>query len=223
MTAVFAFADRGVAFVAADTRRTPSGKPNHHFTATKFYRWSDEVLLVQSGEAHALTRLILQMLRSAPLIPSDSGFITNFGALHQRYWRVAQKIYGAQPPPRGNVLVVAAGLGASKITSVDFQTGNPQPISGNHHAEGSAPSQFQAIAAQELARLGSGTNVQLDAWGASCIERAIAAVPTNPHVPGPIGWPADLVISRVTGSSDRTVIHRRTHHAIGHADPMFLA
>lgn len=223
MTAIFAFADHGVAFVAADTRRTPAGKPNHHFTAPKFYRWSDEVLLAQSGEAHALTLLILKMLRSAPLLPSDAEFIASFTQLRGRFWRVAERLYGSQPPPRGNVLVVTGGQSGSRITSVDFQSGDAVVIPNNHHAEGSDPTAFQAIATQRLSQFSSAAGVQLDGWGASCIADAIVAVPTSPNVPGPIGWPADLVVSKSTGGADRTLVHRRVHHSSAHADPMFLA
>ena len=59
MTAIFAYVQNDIAFIAADTCRTDKVVP---FVAHKVHRWSEHILIAQTGPSRSLTRLIFEMM-----------------------------------------------------------------------------------------------------------------------------------------------------------------
>lgn len=217
MTAIYAYASGDIAFVAGDTRRG-FNRGMIPVTSCKLHRWSDHVLLAAAGEAEFLTDLIHRMLsRVAPLSPTSADFICTFRQVHDNYWARAQRRYNGASPS-GTVLVASAAHGGipANIVEIDFATALPTTISGVTHAHGSCPTQFQADATRLLAACTTSTGIELDRWGAMCIDAAVT------QSPGTVDWPADLLIVRPQGN-EKMLTMRRVPSASITPHPSFLA
>jgi 20S proteasome alpha/beta subunit len=59
MTAIFAYAEDDTAFIGADTRRAVLELSS---VVTKIHRWSEHILLAQTGAGKPMTELIYAMM-----------------------------------------------------------------------------------------------------------------------------------------------------------------
>lgn len=205
MTAIFAYADGDVAFVAGDAARTYPvfGRLN----AIKVHRWSDTVLLAQAGDGVFLTRLLLRMRERAPAIrhhhaslASDQQFIQAFQSMRPNYVSGSIRAGGRGG---GIVLIAAAAdaFGPARINSVDFASGAlAPPTAAVVLADGADPVGFTAQAKATLPSNRAGW--QIDDWAVDCIDFAIRGFPQD------VGYPAHMLLSRASTSGSRYTLER---------------
>jgi|SRR5437879_3477066 len=221
MTAIFAYAHAGIAFVAGDTRRVA---PNGATTSVcKVHQWSEGVVFAQAGEAQFLTQLIGKV---RPLMgfypPTVEGLFESFRQLNHVFWKRAEVEYAAKGKSvtEGTILVacVATTFEPARIFKVDFQTGNAVPCVGSVAADGTDPEQFEGIATQNLssARGTGGAGVQLDLWASRCIEESAKSHPKY------IGFPVDVLIARQS-ENHRVTVQRRLADADATPNQLFHA
>jgi len=218
VTAVVAYADAEIAFVAGDTSRTYAG--NVSIRACKVHRWSDSVLLAQAGEAEHLTKLIAAVLPLGGFYGGNHHeFLKCFRQLNGTHWNNAVQSYTAKgkATPEGTILIACASTPAdpAQVYKLDFETARLTAL-GNCGADGTGGAALSEKALAELNNLRGSSNapgIHLDTWAARCIEGAAL---TNPGV---VDWPADMQIARPSGTSDRVVTYRR----IASADAAQLA
>lgn len=207
MTAIFAYAHEGTAFVAGDTRRVaPSGMAT---SVCKVHQWSEGVVFAQAGEAQFLTQLIGAFRPQMGFYPPTvEGLFDCFRQLNETFWGRAEVEYAkkGKSVTEGTILVACVSTTSepARIFKVDFQTGNAVPCVGPVAADGTDPSTFLAIATQNLstARGTCGAGVQLDLWASRCVKEAAE---THPKY---IGFPVDLLIARQS-EGHRVLVQRR--------------
>lgn len=214
MTAIFAYVEDGIAFVASDTCRMAIGIP---LPATKIHAWSDNVLIAQAGEARFLTKALVELRSHAGALgDSDNHFINNFNAIRERYWLEAVGYYEEKrlPAPSGTLLVASAV--PSQITIVDFETGATELASTNIAAAGTDPNGYNVLAQTHMHELRqTGEPLELDRWAMLCLNDAIQA---NAHL---VNWPGDVLIARPSGVGGRMLIQRRINSAGDNAHSIF--
>lgn len=211
MTALFVFVEGPVAFIASDTKRGGTyGFPPT--LATKTRRWSERVLIGQTGDGEGLDRLVGEMAswqHRDPQFSTANGVelafdkSSKFRLEYERYQRMqfAKSI--------GGTLVVAEaeyGPHPASIRTIDWVTGQKVPHPCPIYADGTAPSAFAGIGSTQYGqyRPGGAGPFDLAAWGLACIASAIGSLGAG----GPVDWPADLTITRRDGASFITLTQR---------------
>lgn len=197
MTAIFAFAERDVTFVASDTKRGLS--VGGSFTARKTQVWDERTLIAQTGFGEGLQRLVGEMLARQHVHPSfvqPGGAAASFEIV--RAFRLEYERHHAKTASAvGGTLVVVEGgylTTPASITTLDWTTGNPVVISGPVHGNGSNPNAFQRIAVDQYNsfRPGGSGPIDLGAWAMACIADAKQVQNGGTAV----DWPIDLTIIR---------------------------
>lgn len=218
MTAIYAYVCDDLAFISADTRRAIWELSS---VVTKVHRWSEHILLAQTGSGVPLSELLCEMTvwrdRNPTLIP--------FSGLAQVISKLAPQRHAAakaQSPISVNGTIVAAcasdGASPAQIVTFDFQTGSPKTVggSGSVYADGSDPPAFLSIAQSTLTLHKTPTGaLQLDRWAMDCLGQAVAVRPDS------VGWPADLAIARPFPAPTRLTIVRRVQSVSEPANPAF--
>lgn len=222
MTAIYAYACDRIAFVAGDTIRTDRNRVRQ--SISKVHHWSDSVVLVQAGEAQALSDLLQTVLPFMGwLEPTAEGFIEGFRQCRSGFWDKATELYkqkgGGKVPP-GTVLVAAAATDQTpaRVFKLDFETGGLTTSVDCIDADGTDIPRFRADAQRHLQALrmnDQDRGVPLDIWAVRCIQDAAAAYPEC------IGLPADVLIARPSLSNDRILVHRRVRNADAPALDLF--
>lgn len=204
MTAIFTFVSDDVAFVGVDTRRAIGALSS---VVTKVHRWSDKILLAQTGAGAPLSELISEMAvwrDRNPGLVSFSGLTQIFNRLRAQHYDRA--VGQSKVVVLGTVVAVcAAGLGSpAQIVTFDFATGAQKVVgrAGEVYADGTSQSAFQNIAEIEFRRLASGP-LALDRWAIDCLDQAARRHPSS------VGWPADLAIARPDPNPLRITVLRR--------------
>lgn len=209
MTAIFAYADSDVAFVASDTKRQVLGYPT---VACKTIRWSENIIISQTGFGEGLQRLVGEMMawqHRNPVMLTGKGVVHAFNQLAAG--RLATEIgmlkYAANTKNVSGTLVVAEaprGGAPGTIFTLDWVTQAHVPQPGPVYADGTDQPAFLTIAQTTFQSMGSaGGAFDLAAWGLSCIRSAIA------HSTA-VGWPADLTICRLDQGMPVTLTQRVT-------------
>jgi len=209
MTAIFAYANSEVAFVASDTKRETSG---YQTVACKTTRWSENIIISQTGYGEGLQRLVGEMLAWQHRNPK---MLTGAGVMHVFKQLAANRLTAEidmlkhpanAPTVSGTLVVVEAQRGGlpGTIFTLDWgkQTRVAQP--GPVYADGTDQQAFFAIAQAKFSSMGSGgSGFDLAAWGLSCIDQAKA------HKNGAaVDWPADLTICRPDNGVLVSVVQR---------------
>jgi hypothetical protein len=207
MTAIFAYTEDEIAFIAADTRRaTAAGLMSA--VAAKVHRWSEYILLAQTGAGTHMTRLVQEMmlLRDKHSDRENlEGLTATFKALREKHYAEATK--QSKYTVAGTLLAACAadGISPAQIVTFDFANGQQATVTvgGEVYAHGSNPSQFLSIARAEISKARASSPVELDRWAMSCIEKA-----AQMHASA-VGWPADIAIARPDPPSTRLIVLRR--------------
>jgi hypothetical protein len=222
MTAIFVYADSDIAFVASDTKREVCG-----FTtvACKTMRWSENILISQTGFGEGLQRLVGEMLawqHRHPMMLTGAGVEHAFKQLAAGRLKaeVAMLKHSYNAKNIGGSLVVAEaprGGSPGAILTLDWASEGVETQPGPVYADGTDQPAFLRIATTRFAsmRRAAGT-FDLAAWGLTCISDAIA------HLGGAsVDWPADLAICRLDRGMPITLIQRVTGPA-GPTHPLFV-
>ena len=210
MTAIFAYADSEIAFVASDTKRALLG---FETTASKSIRWSESIIVAQTGFGEGLQRLTGEMMswqHRNPMMLTGAGVAHAFHqtARARRTAELAMLRKGSPASAVGGTLVVveAPRIGTSgSIFTLDWQAETETQQSGPVYADGSDQTAFLAIAEAQFKSLGSGgKGFDLAKWGLLCIAEAIK----HPNCGFAVGWPADLTICRHDKRVPVTLVQR---------------
>lgn len=199
MTAVFALVEADTLFVAGDTQRGTAIR----LTVQKVHSWGDEVVFGQAGNSHQQSNLIseLKLKRCLPAHVGENALWALYNLIHQMHRA------GVTPPARPNGTILAAaldvGAGVPGLVTYDFDTGLRTPLSANVAATGADDAALTAIAIHHLQRLRSASGLPLDEWARCCVADAVAAFPNE------IGWPCDMIVSRVVSQGGRKIVERR--------------
>jgi hypothetical protein len=216
MTAIFAYADSEVAFVASDTKRETLGYPT---VACKTTRWSENIIISQTGFGEGLQRLVGEMLawqHRHPTMLTGAGVVHAFNQLAAN--RLAAEIGMLKHPANaptvsGTLVVIEAPRGGlpGTIFTLDWVTQTQVPQPGPVYADGTNQPAFLAIAQAKFKSMGSGgSGFDLAAWGLSCIDEA------KTHMNGAaVDWPADLTICR----SDKGMLVSLVQRVAGPSSP----
>lgn len=209
MTAIFVYADSDVAFVASDTKREVCGYPT---VACKTTRWSENILISQTGFGEGLQRLVGEMLswqHRAPVMLTGEGVTRAFKQLAAK--RLAAEGALMKHPSNaskidGTLIVVEAprGGGPGAILTLEWRSEAVTPQPGPVYADGTDQPAFLAIAQKRYAAMRpAGGTLDLAKWGLLCIDDAIA------HMKGvAVDWPADLAICRLDQRMPVTLTQR---------------
>jgi hypothetical protein len=216
MTAIFTFVNNGVAFVGADTRRAIGALSS---VVTKVHRWSDRILLAQTGAGAPLTELITEMTvwrDRNPGLASFSGLKQVFDRLRPVHY--AKAITASKVTVIGTIVVVCGGEAASpaQIVTFDFASGASKVVGGvgDVYADGTDQPAFQVIAEYEFKKLALGA-YSLDRWAMDCIEQAAGLYPKS------VGWPVDLAIACPNPHPIRLTVLRRVESVKEPYHPLF--
>jgi hypothetical protein len=210
VTAIFAYADSDIAFIASDTKREQLG---FQTVANKTIRWSENIVISQTGFGEGLQRLIGEMMSWQHRDPS---MLTSAGVAHafrqvaatrrtEEIGRLQHKnLAGAVA---GTLVVIEAprdgrpGVIFTLDWVTEVQTTQPGPV----YADGTDQPAFYAIAQTRFKSLGSGgKGFDLSNWGMSCIAEA----KKHPKSGVAVDWPADLTICRLDRGLPVTLVQR---------------
>ncbi|MBB5710887.1 hypothetical protein [Sphingomonas xinjiangensis] len=200
MTAIFTFVGGDVAFVASDTKREVHG---YATVAPKAVRWSENIVIPQTGFGEGLKRLIGELMSWQHRHPS---MLTSVGIAHA-FGQVADARLQAEidrlarqanaDKVDGTLIVTEASRSgsAAQIMTLDWRSKAVTPQPAPVYADGTAQPDFLAIAKTEFAarNVGAGS-FDLAAWGMACIEKAQAS-----SAGAAVNWPVDLTICRTDG------------------------
>ena len=223
MTAIFAYAQNDIAFVAGDSLRniTLLGPT----TVQKVHQWSPTVVFAQAGDGTFQSRLIANVLTLQPNLvashpndPDDVRLIHSYTQLWPTYWAQASayfsKLASGNAHIRGTILVAAAAdnHGPARIHAIDFATGQVKLCAGSIEAEGTDPPAFSALAQTLYNDLYvPNTAFAIDDWALRCIDTCVASHPND------VGWPADLAIARSSNPGAATLQRFGSHSLAGQA------
>ena len=178
----------------------------------KVHRWSETVLLAQTGAGRPMTRLIQKMMfnrdHDYPKNSTGEGLKSLYSSLRPLLYNEELRTSRSRSALNGTFVVVVAsdGIAPAEIFTLDYATGAYTPIggSGTRYADGTNQTVFQAVADRQFAALSSSASkLPLDVWASNCIQDAVASEPQH------VDWPADLAISRFFPGSGRRFILRR--------------
>ena len=178
MTAIFAYADSDIAFVASDTKREQFG---FQTVADKTIRWSENIVISQTGFGEGLQRLTGEMMSWRHRHPS---MLTGAGIAHafcqlaatRRTEEIARLQHKSLAGAVAGALVVIEaprdgrpGVIFTLDWATEAQTTQPGPV----YADGTDQPAFLSIAQAQFKSLGSGgQGFDLANWGLSCIAEA---------------------------------------------------
>lgn len=209
MTAIFVYADSDVVFIASDTKREAFCFPT---VACKTTRWSENILISQTGFGEGLQRLVGEMLswqHRDPVLLTGGGVVRAFKQLAagRLAAEAANMKHAFNAKNVGGTLVVAEaphGGAPGAIFTLDWASETVAPQPGPIYADGTDQPAFLAIAQKRFAGKDSGAGgFDLAAWGLLCICDAIA------HMQGTaVDWPADLAICRLDQGMPVTLTQR---------------
>lgn len=202
MTAIFAYVDSDVAFVAGDSLRNFSGWGA--VRARKVHHWSDRTVFAQCGDGKFLSLLIQEVKTAQAFLPiqfpnlsDDARLLQALAHFQPTHYasacKAVSKLASGSAHITGTILVAstADSFGPERISSFDFVTGTYSVISRDVAAEGTAASHFLTNAQAKLAAMKvTGSPFPIDLWAAECLENAIKAHPSK------VGWPGDLILAR---------------------------
>jgi len=211
MTAIFTYVEDDTAFICADARRAIHVLSS---IATKVHhRWSEYILLAQTGAGEPMTELLCEMTvwrDRQPGLVTFQGLVDVFNHLRPKHYAAATNRLKIAV----NGIVVAAcasdGQTPAQIVTFDFATGNQTVVgsSGSAYADGTDQVAFQQIADNELRQFKTAGALELDGWAIACLSQAVASYPAN------VGWPADLAIVRPYPTPVRLTVLRRIYSPI---------
>ncbi|MGC1457657.1 MAG: hypothetical protein WA825_05220 [Steroidobacteraceae bacterium] len=209
MTAIFVYADSDIAFVASDTKREQLG---YQTVANKTVRWSENIVISQTGFGEGLQRLTGEMMswqHRDPRMLTGAGIAHAFRqvAATRRTDEIGRLQHGIAGAVAGTLVVVEAPRDGTPgvIFTLDWvteaQTMQPGPV----YADGTDQPAFLAIAQTQFKSLGSGgTGFDLANWGLSCIAES----KKHPKSGVAVDWPADLTICRLDQGVPVTLVQR---------------
>lgn len=197
MTAIFTYVGGDVAFTASDTKRAVYGFAT---IAPKALRWSENVVISQTGFGEGLQRLIGELMSWQH---RNSSMLTSAGIAHA-FGQVADGRLQAEidrlkhqsnaHKVDGTLIVTEAARngGAAQIMTLDWRSKAVTPQPGPVYADGTDQPGFLAIAKAEFAarNVGAGS-FDLAAWGMACIDKAQGSA-----AGAAVDWPVDLTICR---------------------------
>lgn len=194
MTALFAYADNEVAFIASDTCRAQGIM---QFVAAKTSQWSDVVLIAQTGFGEGLQRLSGEMKARQHLRPEWRGLqgVEDLFTKHRAYRLEFERHHNKTPNTiNGTLLAVQAGTfrGPPRIATYDWVSGSICPQALPVYADGTNAPLFNQIAQGEFAKMSSSSNLDLGDWAVRCMK----VVKTDPGMVNIVEWPVDLSIIR---------------------------
>ncbi|MEG3172151.1 hypothetical protein U1708_07980 [Sphingomonas sp. ZB1N12] len=198
MTAVFAFVQNDVIFLASDTRRGST----YPLTVQKIHSWSDEVILGQAGNGAHQSGLIADLRNRR----GHAAHATE-QALYALY-RTHRPLHLSQVTPpagtNGTILVAETTTGSNgTLWAYDFHTGNRSSVNGPIAAIGTNPAVLTQLAQNHANRLQGQGSLAADEWAQMCVEDAIRQFPAD------VGWPCDLLIARPSPLGGRIIVERR--------------
>lgn len=200
MTAIFTYVGGDIAFVASDTKRDVYG---YATVALKAVRWSENIVISQTGFGEGLQRLIGELMswqHRHPMMLTSAGIAHAFGQvadqrLQAEIDRLTRKADAHKVDGTLIVTEAARGGNAAQIMTLDWRSKAVTPQPGPVYADGTDQPGFLAIAKAEFAARSVGAgSFDLAAWGITCIESA-----QNSPAGAAVNWPVDLTICRTDG------------------------
>ena len=208
MTAILAFATKGLAFVAGDTKRVTAFAP-----AIKVHRWSTTVVFAQAGNGSQLPSLIGQMTAVRPIMGENiQGFENAFAQLRKHFHDQALAAKAQARVPHhvdtdGTLLVADAASGV--VISLDFASGHRSPPQAPFGTGG-----VPQLAAQAANRWGA-LAPALDLWAVASIGACVGIT---------VSWPIDALVVRPHDPAGSLTVQRRYEIGWnGPDDPLFRA
>jgi hypothetical protein len=199
MTAIVAYAKRGLAFVAGDSKRAGA-----NFPVTKVHRWGKDIVFAQAGNALFLSNLIAQMMALRYQYGEHlDGFREAFAALRGHFHCQAIASLKTSSTPHlvdtGGVLLVADG-DSGQVYSFNFADGSETPL-GSSGVGG-------VVQGRAAAEQWSINAPALDVWAVNVIADCIGSS---------VDWPIDVLIARPDDVVGALTVQRR--HKAGSAAP----
>jgi hypothetical protein len=219
MTAIYAYVEDDTAFIGVDTRRAIGLLSS---VVTKVHRWSEHILLAQTGAGKAVTELIYAMMVTRDNNPAFVSFadLSKIFDLHQK--KMYQAAQANSKVTIVGTLVAACASDATapaQIATFDFAAGGGPKIvggSGSAYADGTDAAAFQSAADHHIQCMRANSDAfALDRWAMTCIADAHASYPSS------VDWPADLVITRPCPSPIRLTTFRRVASVTAQDHPTF--
>jgi hypothetical protein len=199
MTAIVAYAEEGLAFVAGDSKRVSA-----NFAVTKVHRWGKAVVFAQAGNALHLSNMIAQML-ALRFHHGDhlQGFRDALGEVRKTFHDRAVAVKKASRTPdlvdSDGMLLVADAV-SGQVYAFNFADGEESAL-GTLGVGGVA--QLAASTAQW-----SVDAPALDVWAVNVIAACKGAT---------VDWPIDILLVRPGDQAGALTMQRRLE--IGWAGP----
>lgn len=222
MTAIFTYVGDDVAFVASDTKRDVYG---YATVAPKAVRWSENIVISQTGFGEGLQRLIGELMswqHRDPKMLTSAGIEHAFGQVaDERLQAEIDRLKHQEHAGKvaGMLIVTEAARSGSpaRIVTLDWRSKTVTPQPGPVYADGTDQPNFLAIAKAELAarKVGGGL-FDLAAWGMACIEKAQSS-----SAGAAVDWPVDLTICR-TDSDLPISLTQRVESPSAPTHPLFF-
>ncbi len=200
MTAIFAYAKDDISFIAADSRRgiLPTTE------VLKVHQWSEHILIAQTGDGPAMTKLIHKMLEIRDNCADQTTDLPTLTSIFKI------KTLGKNICGKFVVAVASHGQDKAQIQTFDCCTRQTTTVGNllDIYADGTSQPIFQNIADYEFQKmLNSGHPIPLDIWAVECIKKA------KTQAPDYVDFPATLAITRPIAPSMRRCIIQKVPSA----------
>lgn len=206
MTAILAFAARGLGFVAGDTKRATALHP-----AVKVHRWSTTVVFAQAGNGQQLSSLIGQMTASRHVYGENlQGLVNAFAQLREHFHDQALTVKAKSETPHlvdTNGILLVADAASGVVVDLDFASGH------RHSPQGPFETGGVPQLVTEAAHRWSALSQALDVWAVASIDACVGLA---------VSWPIDALIVKPHDATGSLTVQRR--YEVGwtrSADPHF--